>query len=104
MGLNAELEPNLKSVLSLSDETENLGLNADLFGKLWGFADNAKNYPTHFLDGYVTVRLAGQEVVPLILVTDGLVSKMMKVLWSLTQMFGYVMVYLVDCVAELEQS
>lgn len=59
MALKVELEPNLKSVLSLSDETENLGLNADLFGKLWDFADNAENYPTHFLVGYVMVHLAG---------------------------------------------
>lgn len=59
MGLKVELEPNLKSVLSQSDETENLGLNADLFGKLWGFADNAENYLTHFLAGYVTVHFAG---------------------------------------------
>jgi hypothetical protein len=59
MELKVELELNLKSVLSLTDETENLGLNADLFGKLWDFADNAENYLNHFLAGYVMEHQTG---------------------------------------------
>jgi hypothetical protein len=55
MGLKAELEPNLKSVPFLTDETLNLGLNVDLSGQLQDSADNAENYLNHFLAGYVLV-------------------------------------------------